>query len=206
MNKQDRFYFENMIAAADCACNAAKYLISCMEDYHPDRLKDMLEEMHEYEHAGDTKKHEMSAALARAFVTPVDREDLEMVSSNIDEVNDTIEEVMQLCYMYRIQTIRPDAVAFAKKILESCELMKEMLGEFVNFKHPDKLHQMIIDVNHKEEECDVLFIESNVRLTEECTDPLEVISWRDIYSRMEYCVDACEHVSDSVDTVVMKNS
>ena len=66
-NKANRFYFENFIQAAEHSCNAARYLLQCMEDYHPENIKEMLTEMHKLEHAGDEKKHEMSAALAKAF-------------------------------------------------------------------------------------------------------------------------------------------
>ena len=95
MAKADRLYFENLIAAAEHSCEAANYLVSCMTQYNPDGLKEMLKEMHKYEHAGDTKKHEMEAALAKAFVTPIDREDLALISQNIDEVSDALEEVLQ---------------------------------------------------------------------------------------------------------------
>ena len=72
-SKQDRFYFENFIAAADCSCRAADYLVDCLERYDAAQLGQMMRNLHAIEHEGDGKKHEMSAALARAFVTPVDR-------------------------------------------------------------------------------------------------------------------------------------
>ena len=37
-------------------------------------------------------------------------------------------------------------------------------------------------------------------------DLLEIIAWREIYDYMEDCADACEHVADTVATVVMKNT
>ncbi len=206
MAKADRMYFENLIAAADCACKAADYLVACMTKYNTAEMKTMLENMHEIEHAGDTKKHEMEAALAKAFVTPVDREDLALISQNIDEVTDSIEEVLQAFYMYRIKTITPEAIAFAQNIAGCCKQMKEMLGEFANFKKPEKLHKLVIDLNHMEEECDVLYIESTMMLDDRCENVLDIISWREIYNRMENCADACEHIGDSVDMVVMKNS
>jgi len=204
--KTDRLYFDNLIAAADAACTAAEYLVTCLSAYDHQNIEQMLTNMHEYEHAGDKKKHEMSAALARAFVTPLDREDLALVSQNIDDVTDCIEEVLQAMYMYSITTITPEAVAFAKKIAELCAQMKLMLGEFINFKKPEKLHNMVVEINRLEEECDVLYMDSTRHLNETFTNVLDVISWRKIYDRMEHCADACEHVGDSVETVVMKNS
>ena len=128
MAKNDRIYFENLIAAADYSCQAADYLVSCMKNYGSEDVKAMLLKMHEIEHAGDGKKHEMEAMLAKAFVTPVDREDLALISHNIDDVTDSIEEVLQGFYMFRIQRITPEAVIFADKIAECCKVMKEMLG------------------------------------------------------------------------------
>lgn len=204
--KTDRFYFENFVQAADCACKAASYLVECLENYDPARLPDMLKTMHEYEHAGDEKKHEMAAALARAFVTPIDREDLALISQTIDDVPDAIEEVLQGFYMYGIPKATPESLTFAKKLLDCCELMKDMLTELVNFKKPQKLHAAVVALNQLEEECDALYLEANKNLSAHCTDVLEVISWRDLYNKLENCADSCEHVSDCVETVVMKNT
>lgn len=206
MAKADRLYFENLVASAQCACQAADYLVECLSGYQPERLERMLKSMHEHEHAGDNKKHEMSSALAKAFVTPVDREDLALISQNIDDVTDSIEEVLQAFYMYRIQSVVPEAVEFAKNITQCCALMRDMLVEFVNFKKPQKLHDMIVELSHREEVCDGLYINATMLLNERCDNMLDIISWREIYNRLENCADACEHVGDCVDMVVMKNS
>lgn len=204
--KSDALFFQNFVEAADCACKSAQYLETCLENYSLENIKPMLEEMHQYEHAGDMKKHEMSAALAKAFVTPIDREDLAMISQCIDDISDGIEEVLQALYMYRIQKVNPDAVSFARKITAACNLLKDMLTEFVNFKKPEKLHKMIIELNNVEEECDAYYLEFVMKLSEHYDNTLDIISWRDIYGKMENCVDACEHVSDCLDTVAMKNT
>lgn len=206
MAKSDRYYYENFIAAAECCCDAAKYLRSCMTDYDYSKIQEMLETMHSYEHAGDEKKHEMSSALAKAFVTPMDREDMAQISQNIDEVADCIEEVLQRFYVDRIQSIMPEAVEFADKIVSCCELMKEMLAELENFKRPKKLHQMIIDLSHMEEECDQLYLKGTLASLDYSTDVLTVMFWREIFDHLETCADACEHVGDCVETIVMKNT
>lgn len=205
-NKSDRFYFQNYIECADCACRAAKYLEQCLANYEPDRLADMLQELHKTEHEADLKKHELSAALAKAFVTPIEREDLDILSQNIDEVTDKIEEVLQLFYIYGIKVVKTNAVLFVQNIIKCCEMMRDMLTEFENYKKPQKLKEMIIALNHAEEECDKLYLDFSRQINLESTDALEIISWRDIYSCMESCSDACEHVADSIETVVMKNT
>ncbi len=205
-NKSDKFYFENFISAAEIASKAANYLVDCLKDYRPENMNLMLINMHEFEHQGDDKRHEMSAALAKAFVTPIEREDLELISQNIDEVIDQIEEILQRFYMDRIACVPANALEFAEKLVESCELMKAMLSELDHFKKPHKLHEMIVALNHIEEECDALYLEAMYKASEYSDDALEILLIREIYDKMENCADACEHVGDCVETVVMKNT
>ncbi len=205
-NKADKFYFENFIAAAECSKRAAECLSGYFKNYDADEIGAYLVRIHEIEHEGDSKRHAMSAALAKAFVTPVDREDLALISSNIDHVTDVIEEVVQHLYVDRIKTILPEAIVFADKIVECCKLMTEMLCEFESFKKPAKLRNMIIELSNKEEECDDLYLKSLLAIYDHCKDPLEIIFWREIFEHLEKCADACEHVGDVVETVVMKNT
>ena len=206
MAKADRFYFENFIQAADCCGKAAVYLQECLTNYDYANIKSMLENMHALEHQADGVKHEMSAALAKAFVTPLEREDMAQISANIDEVADFIEEVLQRIYVNRIQTVMPEAIQFAGMVVECCNMMKEMLAELPNFKKPKKLHEMIIALSHKEEECDQLYLKATLNAADFSTDPLTVMFWRDIYDRLEKCAEACEHVGASIETIVMKNN
>ena len=57
-----------------------------------------------------------------------------------------------------------------------------------------------------EEECDKLYLASMRALTQNTTDVLRTISWRKIYESLEACSDACEHVSECVGSVIMKNT
>ena len=206
MAKGDKFYFENFAASTALSKEAATYLVNCLENYDPDRIEQMLKQMHGIEHRADVKKHEMNEALAKAFVTPVDREDLDMLSLQLDDVTDKIEEVLQMFYINNIQTIQPAAVEFAKKIVRSCELLCSLVDEFENFKRSKKIRSLIVELNDVEEECDKLYLASMRDLSKNTTDVLVTIAWRDIYECLEACADACEHVSECVGTVIMKNT
>ncbi len=206
MAKSDKFYFENFAASAALSKKAATYLVECLENYDSKKIEEMLQKMHEIEHAADVKKHEMNDALARAFVTPVDREDLDMLSHNLDQVTDKIEEVLQKFYIYNIQSVEPAVIEFAKKLIRSCELLCDLMNEFENFKRSKKIRDLIIELNDAEEECDKLYLASMRALTKNPADVLTTISWREIYECFESCADACEHVSECVGTVIMKNT
>jgi len=206
MAKGDKFYFDNFAEGAALSKKAATYLVACLENYDPDEIETMIHKMHEIEHTADIKKHEMNDALAKAFVTPVDREDLDMLSGTLDQVTDKLEEILQKFYIYNIRTVEPAVVEFAKKLVHSCELLCDLMAEFENFKRSKKIRELIIQLNDAEEECDKLYLASMRALTQNPADVLTTISWREIYECFEACADACEHVSECVGTVIMKNT
>ena len=166
----------------------------------------MLDSMHDFEHQGDIKKHEMSSALAKAFVTPVDREDLAMISQNIDEVSDKIEEVLQRFYMNNVTAVPPQAIDFSEKIATCCKLIKDIMEEFSNFKKPTRLRQMVVELNGMEEICDAIYLDAMHNIRQHSSDVWEIMAWREIYECLESCADACEHVGDCIETVIMKNT
>lgn len=207
MSKGDKFYFENFASSAELSKKAAVYLVECLDNYDPNKIEEMLRKMHEIEHTADRKKHQMNDALAKAFVTPVDREDLDMLSHNLDHVTDRLEEVMQKFYIYNIQSVESSVIEFAKKLVRACELLCDLMTEFENFKRSKKIRELIIGLNDAEEECDKLYLASMRALTQNHSDDvLTTISWREIYECFESCADACEHVGECVGTVIMKNT
>ena len=206
MAKGDKFYFENFKACTALSKEAANYLVECLENYDPNKIEGMLQKMHEIEHRADQKKHEMNEVLRKAFVTPVDREDLDMLSNQLDDVTDMLEEVLQKFYINDVRLIQPAAIEFARKLVKSCDLLCSLMGEFENFKRSKHIRNMIVELNDAEEECDRLYLKSMRSLATQSQNVLSTIAWRDIYDCMESCADACEHVSECVGAVIMKNT
>ena len=205
-SKQDKFYFNNFLEATDCCVSAAKYLKECFDNYDVNNLKDNIVKMHEFEHNADGVHHAMTEALAKAFVTPLDREDIAEISANIDEVADTIEEVLQRLYVDEVKEIPQSFKVFAGKIVECCELMKKVFIELPTFKKPKKLKEMILNLGALEEECDKLYLEGTLNIRKENDDVLLIIALRDTPYKLERCADACEHVCDTIELIVTKNT
>ncbi len=204
--KQDSFYFDNFVACVEHACKAADILDTTLRTFSPDTLAPKLEDIHKEEHAADCKKHDLMEALAKAFITPIEREDIILLSQNIDTLVDHVEDVLMRLYCNNIQSIRPDVLQISGLIVKGCTSVRALMEEFKDFKHSRKLREYIISINTLEEEADALYIAGLRQLHVTCTDPLEVFAWHELYRYLEHCMDACEHVADIVESVVMKNS
>lgn len=205
-NKQDSFYFDNFTACAGYSCKAAHRLKEILTDFRPDEISKNFDELHEIERQADEERHQLSDMLVKAFITPIEREDIAALSHDIDEVTDKIEDVLIRVYINNVQQIRPEALRLLDTVIECCDALHELMQEFPNFRKSKKLGEKIIAINTLEEKADKLYIDSMRNLHMEEKDPLQIIAWREIYDYMEKCADACEHAADVVGSVVMKNS
>ncbi len=165
-----------------------------------------MKNLHAIENRADEMKHALVEKLVREFITPIEREDIMNITDRIDDVTDAVEDVLIKIYMFNIQSIHDDAIAFAGIIKTCCNKLLNVFQEFENFKKPKELHQMIVELNRLEEQGDALYINAVRKLYLSNANPREVGAWAEIYNGMETVCDTCEHVADLVEHVVMKNT
>ncbi len=206
MARKDNDYFNTFVKLVDFSCEAARLLIEVMTDYHPEELEQRMVQMHEIEHSADLEKHLMMERLAKEFITPIEREDIMEMAHQIDDVTDCIEDVLMRLYMFNITVIRKDALEVAFLIEKCCEELKKALEEFCNFRKSKTLHSHIVEINRLEEEGDKLYTEATRRLYVNETHPIAVSAWTHVFHILEKACDSCEHVSDVIESVMMKNS
>lgn len=204
--KQDHFYFDNFIACAEYAKQAAQLLYDIAANFDPRRAATHLEQLHTIEHAADQKKHELTDALMHAFITPIEREDIAVLSSQIDNLVDSIEEVFIGIYTSNVSTLHPALLPLLDIVRDCTGEVSILLQEFANFRHSRNIKNSIIRINTLEEEADRMYIQNMRRLHAPDTPLRDIVIWRDIFRYLEKCADACEHVADVVEEVIMKNS
>ena len=119
---------------------------------------------------------------------------------------DCIEGVLHRLYYNNVREITPGALEMVSMLVRCCSEMRQLIEEFPQFKKSKQLHEHVISINTVEEMADEVFVRVMRELHTTETDAIKIISNREMYIYLEYCVDACEHVGDIVDSVVMKNS
>lgn len=204
--KVDAFYFNSFAQGAETACEAAELLRTSIEDFHPDEMTAVLMKMHDIENAGDKQKHVVMSRLVREFIAPIEREDIIKICENIDNVTDSIEDVLIKFYTNNVQIVREGCVAFAELVAACCRAVKELMDEFPNFRKSQKLKKIIVEINRLEEEGDKLYLDSLRALHTSKEDMMTILIWREIFECLERCCDACEDVADVVEGIAIGNT
>ena len=203
--KSGSLYFDNFKACMAISCEAAETLKRLLTDFDAESLPVALKIMHEIEHRGNAKKHELAEELLRAFITPIERDDIMALSQSIDKVTDHIEDIMIRFYITKTTEICRDALDYAELLLRCCRTSYFLLEEFANFKRSEKLRGLIVRIDQLEEEGNTMYVEFRRSLCENCTDLTQIMAWNEIFSHFKSVCAACGNVADTVEGIVIRN-
>ncbi len=206
--KENFDYFDSFEALSGVAVSASDVLIGTIENFTTaEALLDNVESARELEHKGDHVNRAIYRHVGADFITPIEREDIIELAQTLDDIVDHIESVIRRCYMYDIHSMHADAVLFGQYIKRSCVALDTAMKDFRNFKKSKKFKALIQDVSKCEEEFDGLFVEIMRRLyTDDRDRTMRVWVWTQIFERMEQCCDTCEHASDVMNAILLKNA
>lgn len=201
-------YFEAFEHQTEIACKEADLLVETVESFtSADELTDVLERAHQIEHEGDEVNHTILQSVATDFITPFDRDDLIVLAQALDDVIDSIEDIIQSFYMYDVHLMHQNAIEEAHLIKKSTKALNRAMKDFRNFKKSKKFNELMVAVSEYEEQGDRFYMETLRHMyTVERDHPVHVAVWTRIFDRMEAACDACEHAADKMGDVVLKNS
>ena len=155
------------------------------------------------EHAGDDVTHRIYRQLNSTFVTPFDREDIYRLASRLDDVMDFVEAAADLIVLYGVQEL-PSGVSAQIDVLQraavtTADAMPRLRGL-------KDLETYWIEVNRLENEADQIYRKLVAELFSGSYDALTVLKLKELVDELERAADAFEHVADTVETIVVKES
>lgn len=155
------------------------------------------------ESAGDLVVHTINQRIDTSFVTPLDREDIHMLSKRLDNVIDIINGVARRTVMFNVQSVRPGAVEMADILVRASDIISDSVS---SMKKRGRLLELGRNIKQLEEEGDAKYAESVSALFRSGADALQVLAWKDIFDALEEAVDQCEDVANVLESIALKNS
>ena len=199
--RQEEF-FDLFVEVATRNKEAAKRLRELFEAT-PDRRAVHVQAIKQLEHEADQVTHEVVNRLDRTFITPLDREDIHQLASDLDDVMDVIDGTARRAQIFHLGPA-PQGV---KQLLEVIERMVAVLAEAVaRLKKGDDVMKYCIEAKQLEEEGDAIYHEALGRMFETERDALEVIKWKEIYDNLERTLDDSEDVANDLESITLKHA
>ena len=198
---RDHEFFDLFEEAGGNCVRAAELLEELLREF-PEQA-DLAREILICEQQGDRITHDIIRRLNETFVTPIDREDIYTLATALDDVVDFTEETADYLGLYKIEAPMEQSQKLAQVLLQATRALAEALPRLRRF---DDISHFTVEVNRLENDGDRLVREAVASLFEGGIDPMVVIRWKDIFERLESAIDACEHVANTLENIVIKNA
>ncbi len=149
---------------------------------------------------------QISEALVNTFVTALDREDIEAMSSALYRIPKTIEKFAE---RYALVSERVRDIDFASRaglLMRATEVVAEMVAELRNGLRIDRMKELQDRLQAIESEADRMLLDPYRSLYTAGGDPIRVLLAKDLFELLEKAIDRCRDVGNVIYSIVLKNS
>jgi len=199
---QERQFFDLLEKLAATVDEGAIALVDLLHDFRDVPMK--CRRIKDAEHHGDEIVHRVFEELNKTFITPIDREDIQALASELDNVLDMIEAASSRIGLYEINRPTEAMVQLGDVIKDGTRLLQSAVGMIRNMKQADGVEKIAIEVHRLENVADDLMNTAVAALFRE-EDPVTIIKFKEITEVLEQATDHCEDVANVLSDIVAKN-
>jgi uncharacterized protein len=201
---RDGKFFDLFLAVANYTVEAAG-LQQALLRAEETRRGAIVDQIKRLEHQADEVTHDVVSRLDRVFITPLDREDIHLLASRLDDVIDLIDGTARRLQVFHAGAAPQGATLMAEVIARATAQLQVAVGALEKNKGGVVL-AACVQVKRLEEEGDSLYHEWLARLFEGAPDPLTVIKWKEIYDNLEKTLDKMEDASNVLESISIKHA
>lgn len=198
--REERFY-ALLTGLIGRICSGAAMFVELLADYearagYAAKIKAVEEEC-------DQLAAEIIAKLDTSFITPIDREDIYLLTTRADDIIDAVNGLARRMEVVNAVPLRPDVPEIAGLLAAS---LVEVDGAFGQLEKRNGVAEHGRRVRLLEKRADILYAEALHRLFTEESNAIEVVKWVWIYEQLEDAIDRCKHLAESLESIVVKHT
>jgi uncharacterized protein len=199
---REEHFFTYLERQAIIAHEAALALAELAASETPEAVASKVQEI---EKRGDHVVREMEEALAKTFVTPIDREDLQRLSQELDDIADVANIAARYYHIYKVREVTTPMSQLLEVIVEGTQLLREALPSLRKHDWP-ALMEVSRALRALEKKGDEIYREGVRRLfDDDSLDARDLLRQKEILDDLENGVDRCERVANTLANLSVKH-
>lgn len=204
--KENKFFLL-LSEMADVIQQASLLLMDYVQLKDHQQIVENYKKIKEQERRCDHLQGRIFDELNNTFITPFDREDIDHLSSRMDDVTDYINSCAKRTMLYKPKEMPASAVVLAKLVNEAANCITKAIGELDMLKkNPVPITEYCQQLHDIENKADDVYEHFLIDLFENEKDAIEVIKLKDILHELERATDAAETVGKIIKTIIVKYS
>jgi uncharacterized protein Yka (UPF0111/DUF47 family) len=200
--KGDKFY-GLLEASSESARSSAKALIELLST---PATQQSLEKFKQARRREKNLFAQISEELVNTFVTVLDREDIENLSSALYKIPKIVEKFAE---RYTLAVDRIGNVDFASRaamLEQACKVLEQMVKLLRKGMDLDKIKKLNDQLQAIEAEADRLILELYQDVCINESDPIRYLVKKDLFEILEKAIDRCRDAGNVIYHIVLKNS
>ena len=198
----EREFFDLLDKQAGFVLEGAHALRDLLKDFRDVPAKRRA--IKDIEHKGDETVHTIYEALNKTFITPIDREDITALATDLDNVLDLVDAAANRLALFEITEPSPAMLDLAEVIVEAAAALQKAVGMIRDMKNAEDIEKICVEVNRLENVADDLLNISVATLFHDL-DVVRILKHKEILERLEIATDYCEDVANVLSDIVAKN-
>jgi uncharacterized protein len=158
------------------------------------------------ERNADKITHETISLLHKTFITPIDRDQIHQLITNMDDVLDLVQDVAESIVLYDIRQVSAEAQQLAQICQMTCDRVKAAVGLLANLAQAEAILKTCEEIDRLESDADRVMRSAMSRLFRDEPDVKQLIKLRSIYELLELITDRCEDVANIIEGIVLEHS
>jgi len=199
--REDHFY-DYLEKQSSVARDAAKCLLGFKEGKPSAEVRASVQVL---EHKGDKIVHQMELALAKTFVTPIDREDLQKLSSELDDILDLTNGAVRAAALYGVEKPTEPMLKLMDVLLRATRALAKAMPKLRKHDYEAVL-EVSRAVRELEKEGDGIYRDAvSALFLDPAVDAKQLLREKAVLEDLEEAIDHCEHVGETLATLAVKH-
>jgi uncharacterized protein Yka (UPF0111/DUF47 family) len=202
LSRDDKF-FDLMEGSAQEARGAIQSLVALLRDGEG---KPQLEAFAAARRKEKRFAQELSEHLCKAFVTPLEREDIEAISNALYKIPKTAEKFGERYLLSGLELRGVDLSRHVEMLDRAAEIIVLVVGELRKGMQLKGVKAHNDELQHIEGEGDMVMLESLQQLYASGCDPFQAMLMKDLLEMLEKIFDRCRDVGNIIFQIVLKHA
>ena len=186
---------DKLVLASDEFCHLINDLPGVVQ--HAKKIND-------YEHEGDAVALVSYQLLHKTFITPFDRHDIHILTTQLDDILDRINRLAQRFVIYHFKKLPAEIAQLANLNLQVTEKVRAVVDKLDSLQNQQLIISICLDIDQLENDAEAVLLTGLDRLFEQEQDYKQLIKLKEVYEEIKEIVNACQDAANIVKSIVLE--
>ncbi len=202
---QENKFYPILREMSDNIQACSEVLIELTQSSDKEARREIYKRIKALETKGDSIVAVLFDELNNTFITPFDREDINVLGEGLDDILDSMNSAAKRVVMYQPDKMPSQSVELALMLKEACELIQAAVRNLDTMrKNPKSVKEICTEIHKLENKADDLYEHFIIEIFEKEKNGIELIKLKEIMQEIERATDKADSVGKTIKTIIVK--